>query len=100
MEKLPGCAAELGFEGLIAEFGRDGVAVLGGRCEVWCIGEGIRVTEGAMEGFLDGAVVFMAHVAGVEDEPEEDDNHGDEHKARGRTPWHLGQKACLDVTKG
>ena len=51
-----------------------------------------------MEGFLDGAVVFVAHVAGVEDEPEEDNNHGDEHKARGRAPWHLGQKACFDVT--
>jgi hypothetical protein len=40
-------------------------------------------------------VVFTAHVTGVEDEPEEEDDDGDEVEARGRTSWHLGAESEL-----
>ena len=85
MEELPGSASELSFQGLVAEFGRDSVAVLGGRGEAWSVGKG----DGAMKCFLEGDVLLAAHVACVEDEPEEDDDDGDEHEARRRTSRHL-----------
>lgn len=86
MEELPSCPAELGLQGLVAKFGRDCLTVLSCGSEVRDVDEGVR----AMKGFLERHVVFTAHVTGVEDEPEEEDDDGDEVEARRRTSWHLG----------
>jgi hypothetical protein len=48
-----------------------------------------------MKGFLKRHVVFTAHITGVEDEPEEEDDDGDKVEARGRTSWHLGAESEL-----
>ena len=54
--------------------------------------EGCGAMEGIFKGFLNGGVLFVAHVTGVEDEPEEKDDHGDEHEAWWWTSWHFGQR--------
>lgn len=60
----------------------------------------IGMSVRAVEGFLEGDMVLVAHVAGVDDEPKEEDEHGDEVETGRWTSWHGGQwDACVDETE-
>lgn len=50
----------------------------------------VGMSGGAVDGVLEGDTVLAAHVAGVEDEPEEEDDDGDEVETGRWTSWHRG----------